>query len=165
MRPITRFVGSVALTCGLSVMAGWAYAQQQPALASPVTNSVKGVELKNKAPVNRELLKVKLPRPQEETLPNGLRIALLEDHKLPTFSLQLIFRGGGLADPADRHGVAMITAAMMDEGTRTLNSREIAERLATLGASLSLDASPSSEGSTVTMTGLIDNLEGSLALL
>jgi zinc protease len=165
MRPITKFLGSVALTCGLSVMTGWAYAQQQSALASPVTSSVKGVELKDKAPVSRELLKVKLPRPQEATLPNGLRIALLEDHKLPTFSLQLIFRGGGLADPADRHGIAMITAAMMDEGTHTLNSREIAERLATLGASLSLDASPSSEGSTVAMTGLIDNLEGSLALL
>src|SRR5206468_11842593 len=107
MGPITKFVGSVALTCGLSVMTGWASAQQQSALPSPVTSSVKGVELKGKAPVNRELLKVQLPRPQETTLPNGLRIALLEDLKLPTFSLQLIFRGGGRADPADRHGIAM----------------------------------------------------------
>jgi len=120
-------------------MTGWAHAQQ-PALSSPVTSSVKGVELKGKAPVNRELLKVKLPRPQEATLANGLQIALLEDHKLPTFSLQIIFRGGGLADPSDRHGIAMITAAMMDEGTRTLNSREIAERLGRQVLVLSVDA-------------------------
>ena len=164
MQPIIRFFNCVALACSLSVVMCSAHAQQQT-LSSPVTSSVKGVELKGKAPVNRELLKVKLPRAQEATLPNGLRVALLEDHKLPTFSLQFIFLGGGLADPADRHGIAQITAALMDEGTRTLSSREIAERLATLGATLSLDASPSSEGSTVAMTGLIDNLDASLALL
>jgi zinc protease len=165
MQTITRFIAGAMLISGLLLSATCVNAQQQSALSSPVTSSVKGVELKGKAPVSHEVLKVKLPRPQEATLPNGLQIALLEDHKLPTFYLQLIFRGGGLADPGDRRGVAMITAAMMDEGTRTLSSREIAERLATLGASISLDASPSSEESTVAMAGLVDNLEASLALL
>jgi zinc protease len=164
MQPITRFFLRVAVACSSFVVMCSAHAQQQ-SLSSPVTSSVKGVELKGKAPVNRELLKVKLPRAQEATLANDLRVALLEDHKLPTFSLQFIFLGGGLADPVDRHGIALITAALMDEGTRTLSSREIAERLATLGATLSLDASPSSEGTTVAMTGLIDNLDASLALL
>jgi zinc protease len=165
MRPFTSCFHRIAMTCAFAAMASVVHAQQQGPLQSPVTSSVKGVELKGKAPVNRNILKVKLPRPQEATLQNGLHIALLEDHKLPTFSMQLIFRGGGLADPADRRGLAMITAAMMDEGTRTLNSREIAERLATLGASISLDASPSSGESTVTIAGLVDNLEPSLALL
>lgn len=164
MRTMTRFFSKVALGSALLFVA-CAHAQQQPSLASPVTSSVKGVELKGKAPVNREILKVKLPKPQEVTLGNGLQVALLEDHKLPTFSLQMIVRGGGLADPSEQRGLAMITAAMMDEGTRTLNSREIAERLATLGAALSLDASPSSEETSVSMTGLVDNIEASLALL
>jgi zinc protease len=164
MRTIGYHLRTVALGCAFAFATG-TQAQQQPSLASPVTTSVKGVELKGKAPVNREILKVQLPKAQETTLANGLQVALLEDHKLPTFSLQLIFRGGGLADPSDLRGLAMITAAMMDEGTHSLNSREIAERLATLGASLSLDASPSSDETSVSMTGLVSNVEPALALL
>jgi predicted Zn-dependent peptidase len=165
MRSIQHPLRFVAAACALAIATSLSHAQEAGQLASPVTSSVKGVELKGKAPVNHELLKVQLPRPKETTLKNGLRISLLEDHKLPTFSMQLIFHGGGLADPPDRRGLAMITAAMMDEGTRSLNSREIAERLAALGASLGLDASPSSGESTVSIAGLVENLEPSLALL
>ncbi|MGH8184972.1 MAG: hypothetical protein ACREUC_00300, partial [Steroidobacteraceae bacterium] len=78
---------------------------QQPAAASPTgTESLQGVKLKGKAPVNPKTLRVTLPKPQEATLSNGLRVALLEDHKVPTFSLQLLLAGGGLADPADKRG-------------------------------------------------------------
>ena len=37
--------------------------------------SVKGVELKGKAPVNPQTLRVRLPKPQEATLENGLAVA------------------------------------------------------------------------------------------
>ena len=74
---------------------------------------------------------------QEATLSNGLRVALLEDHKLPTFSLQLLLTGGGLDDPADQHGVAMVTASLLREGTTQRTSRQIAEQLATLGGAFS----------------------------
>jgi predicted Zn-dependent peptidase len=141
------------------------HAQQSNSLPSPVTNSVKGAELKGKAPVNRNLLKVKLPLAQEATLQNGMHVALLEDHKLPTFSMQMIVRGGGLADPKNLRGLAMITTAMLDEGTSTLSSREIAERLALLGASFSASASPSSGESTMTLSGLVDNLAPTMDLL
>ena len=83
-------------------------AAQQPATQeSPAPQSLKGVQLKGKAPVNPQTLRVVLPRAQEATLSNGLRVALLEDHKLPTFSLQLLLTGGGLDDPANQHGLAM----------------------------------------------------------
>jgi predicted Zn-dependent peptidase len=154
---------SAMLVCAL--FAGSALAQQQPsALPSPVTNSVKGAQLKGKAPVNPHTLKVTLPRPEETVLQNGLRVALLEDHKLSTFSVQMIVHGGGLADPNDLHGLAMITAAMLDEGTASRTSREIAERLALLGASFSASATPSSGESTVTISGLVDNFAPTLEL-
>ena len=58
-----------ALVCALVAPA---LAQQLPGAASaPV--SVKGVELKGKAPVNPQTLRVQLPRPQEATLSNGSR--------------------------------------------------------------------------------------------
>jgi len=127
--------------------------------------SVTGVELKGKAPVNPETLRVVLPKPKEATLSNGLRVALLEDHKLPTFSMQLLVHGGGLADPADRHGLAMATAALLSEGTKQRSSREIAEQLASLGAVFNAGASPSSGETSIGITGLIENADAILALV
>lgn len=139
-------------------------AQQPAPTESQALDSLKGVQLKGKAPVNRETLRVVLPRAQEATLSNGLRVALLEDHKLPTFSLQLLLTGGGLDDPADRHGLAMVTAALLREGTAQRTSRQIAEQLATLGGGFSAGASPSSGETSVSLAGLSDNADKILAI-
>lgn len=137
---------------------------QAPAQSAPAGASTKGVELKGKVPVNPQTLRVQLPKPQEAVLTNGLRVSLLEDHKLPTFSMQMYFNGGGLADPADKRGVAMVTASLLREGTKQRSSREIAEQLATLGASLSSSAGPSSGESVVSVGGLSDNVDSTLAI-
>ena len=133
-----------------------------PAQAQP--ESVSQVELKGKVPVNPETLRVKLPRPQEAVLSNGLRIYLLEDRKLPTFNLYFVVKGGGLADPPEKRGVAMVTASLLREGTKERTSREIAEQLATLGSSMSASASPSSGESGVSVSGLSDKLDETLAI-
>jgi zinc protease len=127
-------------------------------------DSIKGAELKNKAPVSRDVLRVRLPRAQETVLANGLRVALLEDHKLPTFSLQLVVQSGGLADPADKHGLAMIAAALLREGTKTRSSRDIAEQTAALGSFIGAGASPSSGESVVSVSGLIESIDPVLDL-
>ena len=58
--------------------------------------------IKGKAPVSNEVLKVKLPKPQEADLPNGLHLIVLEDHRLPQVTFQIIIPGaGGYYDPAD----------------------------------------------------------------
>src|SRR5690606_36074435 len=133
-----------------------------PGQAEP--ESISQVELKGKVPVNPETLRVKLPRPQEAVLANGLRIYLLEDRKLPTFNLYFVVKGGGLADPPDKRGVAMVTASLLREGTKARTSREIAEQLATLGSSLSASASPASGESGVSVSGLSDKLDQTLAI-
>lgn len=141
-----------------------ARAQAPQPQEAPAGASTKGVELKGKAPVNPETLRVQLPKPQEAVLSNGMRVALLEDHKLPTFSLQLWFNGGGLADPPEKRGVAMVTANQLREGTKTRSSREIAEQLATLGASLSASSGPASSETVVSVTGLSDFVDQTMAL-
>lgn len=133
-----------------------------PAQSEP--ESVSQVELKGKVPVNPETLRVKLPRPQEGALSNGLRVYLLEDRELPTFNLYFVVKGGGLADPPEKRGVAMVTAALLREGTKERTSREIAEQLATLGSSMSASASPSSGESGVSISGLSENLDATLAI-
>jgi len=95
-----------------------------PAQSEP--ESVSQVELKGKVPVNPETLRVKLPRPQEAVLSNGLRIYLLEDRELPTFNLYFVIKGGGLADPPEKRGVAMVTASLLREGPKERTRREIA---------------------------------------
>lgn len=142
-----------------------AHVSAQTPTPSPTAGaSTKGVELKGKAPVNPQTLRVQLPKPQEAVLSNGLRVSLLEDHKLPTFSMQLWFNGGGLADPPEKRGVAMVTSSLLREGTKQRSSREIAEQLATLGASLSASAGPSTGESSVSVSGLSDYADATIEL-
>lgn len=154
-RTFVAFVGAII------VMSAGAQPAPGPQTAP---QSLKGVELKGKAPVNPNTLRVQLPKPQETQLKNGLRIALLEDHKTPTFALHLLVEGGGLADPPDKRGVAMATATLLREGAANRTSRDIAEQLAALGASLMAGASPSSGETAVSVSGLIEHLDATLAI-
>ena len=53
------------------------------AASAQPAGGVKNVQRLNRAPVNAEVLRVSLPRPQEFKLPNGLTVLILEQHKLP----------------------------------------------------------------------------------
>jgi predicted Zn-dependent peptidase len=152
------------ILAGAAAFAPLALGQQTPGAQPVGSDSIVGVELKGKAPVNAQTLRVQLPKPQEAALTNGLRVALLEDHELPTFSLYLIIGGGGLADPQDKRGLAMVAAALLREGTKRRSSRELAEQLATLGANLSAGASPSSGESSVSVSGLTESIDATLEL-
>ena len=159
MNILSRVLGVVLLA-----WTGLCAAQQPSLTESPAPDSLQGVQLKGKAPVNPQTLRVVLPKAQEATLSNGLRVALLEDHKIPTFSLQLLLTGGGLDDPADQRGVAMVTASLLREGTTQRTSRQIAEQLATLGGFFSASASPSSGETSISMGGLSDKADQILAI-
>jgi hypothetical protein len=72
------------------------------------------VERKNKAPVSKEILRVKLPKPSEVTLDNGLTVMILEDHRFPTVSVTLNISGAGaLFEPANLPGLASGTAQLL----------------------------------------------------
>lgn len=116
------------------------------------------VERKYKAPVSDEILRVRLPKPVEMTLPNGLTILVLEDHRLPLVTARFTILGAGaLSDPADVPGLANVTAAMLKEGTKTLSSKQIAEKSDELGATIGAQAPWASETTTFTASGLSDN--------
>jgi zinc protease len=155
---------SSILAFGGALLAWAASCGAQPAPESAAPDSLSGVELKGKAPVNPQTLRVVLPRAQEATLANGLRVALIEDHKIPTFSVQLLLTGGGLDDPKDRHGVAMVTASLLREGTAQRTSRQIAEQLATLGGVFTAGASPSSGETAVGFGGLSEKADAIFAI-
>ena len=126
--------------------------------------TVKGADIKGKAPVNKEVLKVKLPRAEETTLKNGLQVVLLPAHKVPTFTMQMVVLSGGLVDKPDYRGLASFTATLLREGTAKRSSKDIAEQVDALGASLGANSGFSSMTSTVSIGGLVENIDQTLEL-
>jgi zinc protease len=130
----------------------------------PGQQTTKGAVVKGKAPVNKEVLKVKLPRAEEATLKNGLQILLLPSHKVPTFNMQLVVMSGGLSDKPDYRGLSSFTASLLREGTTKRSSKDIAEQVDALGATLTANSGLSSLTSVVSTSGLVENLDQTLEL-
>ncbi len=123
------------------------------------------VERLNRAPVSKEILQVKLPRPVETTLANGISLMILEDHRFPLVTVQFDISGAGpMYEPAARPGLAGATARLLSEGTKTRTSMQIAERIDSLGASLSATAPFGSGSALVTASGLSDSFDDWFAL-
>ena len=154
----------LAAAISIAALTSGTYAQQG-GMASQTPSSTKGAVIKGKAPVNKNLLKVKLPKAQEATLKNGLHVVVLEsNHKLPIFSMEMVVMSGGLSDPADMRGLANATALLLREGTAKHNSRELSEQLDTIGATLNANSGVSSPTSSVSASGLVENLDQILDL-
>jgi zinc protease len=162
----TSMTKRIVLTAASFALAGFV---ASPAFAQAPggdkgTSSSKVVRL-NRAPVNKEILRVKLPRPTVEKLPNGLTIILLEDHKLHTVAFNMWIRPGQLADPKDLPGVASFTAGMLREGTAKRSSAQLANEVDSLGASLDATSNFGSSVTNVTASGLINTAPQILDLM
>jgi zinc protease len=116
------------------------------------------VQRLNKVPINHDILKVKLPHPVEVTLPNGLTVLILEQHRLPTFHYSLWIKSGALSDPQDMPGLASFTAVMLD-ATAKRDRSQIASELEELGASFHAAAAFGSNLTTITCSGLTESAD------
>src|SRR5689334_17015625 len=76
------------------------------------------------------------PKPVEQTLPNGLRVIVVERHETPLVSAQLLIKNGGEVDPNELAGLADMTANLLTKGTQTRDATKIASEVESLGASL-----------------------------
>ncbi|MFN8061302.1 MAG: pitrilysin family protein [Vicinamibacterales bacterium] len=105
---------------------------------------------------------LKFPALQRATLANGLKIVLAERHEQPLVDFRLLVDAGYAADQFSVPGAAKLAMNMLDEGTTTKSSLEIAnalERLAVrLGTGSDLDTS------FVNLSTLKSTLEPALAL-
>jgi zinc protease len=134
-------------------------AQGGPPGGAPQPSTTQMV-LKGKAPVSNDVLKVTLPRPHEADLANGLHLIVLEDRRLPQIAFQIIIPGaGGYFDPADKVGLAGLTAQLMREGTTTRSSPQISETLETMSATLNIGSGLSGTLATVSGSSLTENFD------
>jgi zinc protease len=79
---------------------------------------------------------IKLPTPYEAKLPNGLGLVVVEDDRLPLVSYRLSFRTGDAHDPKGLPGLTDMMAALLNEGTESRSSLDIANEVELLGATL-----------------------------
>jgi zinc protease len=95
---------------------------------------------------------LKLPTAYETILPNGLTVIVVEDSRLPLISYRLAFRTGDAHDPEELPGLMDMLTGLLTEGTESRTSREIADEVARLGATL--QAGANSDYTTVAASSL-----------
>ena len=73
---------------------------------------------------------------QKFVLPNGLRLLLKEDHRLPFVEFRMVFKGGVLAENKDNSGLTQLTAKMLLKGTSSRSAEQIAREIESVGGSI-----------------------------
>jgi zinc protease len=157
----TLFRSALLMTAGIVIAAGAVVSAQDNNKGSDVSKVVR----LNRAPVSKEILRVKLPRPTIVKLPNGMTLLLLEDHKLPTVSFNMMIRPGQLADPDDLPGLASATADMLREGTDKRTSAQIANEVDSMGASLGASSAFGAGYTSVNASGMSGDADHILDLM
>jgi predicted Zn-dependent peptidase len=90
----------------------------------------------------------------EKTLANGFRVIVARQTAVPKVTITLTVLSGYSSDPADLTGLASLTADVIQEGTKTRNSRQIRRDVFGMGGSLS--ATVSQDYSSLTARGLAE---------
>ena len=103
------------------------------------------------------------PVPKRDTLSNGMKVVVVEKPGLPVVAQGLLLRAGGITDPADKPGIASLTASMLAEGTATRTSRQISDEMEFLGSQLR--ASASREFATISTETLTSHWRNALGIL
>ncbi len=83
---------------------------------------------------------VKFPPYEIRTLANGLQVVVVQHHEQPVVTLRLLVRAGASSDPDKKQGTAVLTAALLDQGTKTRSAAQIADTIDTVGGGLGTGA-------------------------
>ena len=132
---MNRSIASLVLLLAPAVFGQAPAPAKAPSPTRPVAKTTLPASYRDlKYPPLRE---VKLPNIATFTLPNGMKLYLLENHELPLVSGTALVRTGNLFDPADKTGLAGVTGTTMRTGgTKTKTGDELDEYLEGMGASV-----------------------------
>ncbi len=116
----------------------------------------------NQAIAQKSPLAFKVPVYEKFTLPNGLTVYLMEQHEVPLISVSAIVPAGAIYD-AEKSGLASLTAAGLQYGTKSYSKIKIEEDLDFIGADLNTSASK--ESATITSKFAAKDAEKVLPIL
>lgn len=86
---------------------------------------------------------INIGQPQTFTLPNGMKVLVVEDHKLPTVSASLMLDRVPKLE-GSKAGTSGLMSAMMNEGTTTRSKAKFDEEVDFMGANVSASANGAS---------------------
>lgn len=92
------------------------------------------------------------PDYSEKTLPNGLKVFVVESRRQPTVTFRLLVKRGDIGD-GDKPGLADATAALLNKGTTSRDAERFAEETDRLGASV--EAASGADALSVSAGGLL----------
>jgi len=96
-------------------------------------------------------------------LPNGVRVLVLEDHRLPRVSIGVTLRRGSASESLSEAGVALFMAELMEHGAGRRDALALANAVDQLGADLSVGSGWDS--TTAGISGLSRDLDALLGIL
>jgi len=73
-------------------------------------------------------------------LDNGMVLLLSEKHDLPMVTINMAIHAGSMVEPADKPGLASITASLLMQGTAKRTATRISSEIDFVGGSLSVSA-------------------------
>ena len=73
---------------------------------------------------------------QKFELPNGLRLLVKENHRLPFVQFRAVFKGGVLAETVADNGITQLMARLLLKGTKTRTAAQIAREMESVGGSI-----------------------------
>lgn len=72
---------------------------------------------------------------------NGITVLVLEQHFLPIVEIHALIKAGSAQDPPEKAGLANLVASLLDEGTTTRTSKQLAAQIDFIGGTLEAKAS------------------------
>jgi zinc protease len=73
---------------------------------------------------------------QKFELPNGLRLLVKEDHRLPFVEFRAVFKGGVLAENPQNNGITQLMGKLLLKGTSTRSAEQIAKEIEAVGGTI-----------------------------
>jgi len=133
-----------------------------PAAPSPAAQAPKGNVDRSKLPVVGAIADLDFPKVERARLSNGVELVYAHRDAVPITQVSISFDAGNAADPKARLGTQSLMLALLEEGTTSRDSVQIAERQEILGANISTGASM--DRTTASLFALSANLAPSLDL-
>ena len=118
---------------------------------------------RSKFPEPRASPDLDFPTVEEATLKNGIKVFFARRAAVPTVRVAVSFDAGYSADAETKRGIAAMMSSLMQEGTKTLSSTQIAETEEKLGADVNV--SSSLDRTIASVRAVKPNLAASLDLL
>ena len=91
-------------------------------------------------PAPLEARPVKFPPYEVRALDNGMQVLAVLHHEQPVVSVRLLLRFGAAQDPVGKFGTASLVASLLDDGTATRTSQDIASTIDSIGGALGTGA-------------------------